>query len=121
MIVNRAERDLSATDYHKEIKKMIDLKNERGPLFEIEEQNFLNYLMANNRIVLFKQPCKEQKNQRFQPSSSDFDIMKTIKGSSFVKSKHILNILSESAKLAIRDFIDEITAKSNLKIEQICS
>ena len=47
--------------------------------------------------------------------------MKTIKGSSFVKSKHILNILSESAKLAIRDFIDEITARSNIKIEAICS
>ena len=46
--------------------------------------------------------------------------MKTIKGSSFVKSKHILNILSESAKLAIRDFIDEITARSNIKIESIC-
>lgn len=46
--------------------------------------------------------------------------MKTIKTSSFVKSKHILNILSESAKLAIRDFIDEITAKSNIKIEAIC-
>lgn len=46
--------------------------------------------------------------------------MRTIKGSSFVKSKHILNILSESAKLAIRDFIDEITNKSNLKIESIC-
>jgi hypothetical protein len=29
--------------------------------------------------------------------------------------------LSESAKLAIRDFIDDITAKSNLKIEAICS
>lgn len=38
-----------------------------------------------------------------------------------MKSKHILNILSESAKLAIRDFIDEITAKSNIKIEAICS
>ena len=50
--------------------------------------------MNNNRIVVFKQPCKEQKNQRFQPCSSDFDIMKTIKGCSFVKSKHILNILS---------------------------
>ena len=42
--------------------------------------------------------------------------MPSIKRSSFVKSKHILNILSESAKLAIRDFIDEITAKSNIKI-----
>ena len=37
-----------------------------------------------------------------------------------MKSKHILNILSESAKLAIRDFIDDITEKSNLKIEKIC-
>lgn len=47
--------------------------------------------------------------------------MLAIKKSDFVKSKHILNILSESAKLAIRDFIDEITAKSNMKIEKICS
>lgn len=47
--------------------------------------------------------------------------MPAIKRSDFVKSKHILNILSESAKLAIRDFIDEITAKSNIKIEAICS
>lgn len=38
-----------------------------------------------------------------------------------MKSKHILNILSESAKLAIRDFIDDITAKSNIKIESICA
>lgn len=38
----------------------------------------------------------------------------------FVKSRHIQNILSESAKLAIRDFIDEITSKSNFKIECIC-
>lgn len=27
MIINRAERDLSINDYHKEIKKMCDLKN----------------------------------------------------------------------------------------------
>ena len=121
MIINRAERDLSVTSYHKEISKMIELKNERGPLFEREEQNFLKYLIQNNRITIFKQPSKEEKNQRFQPCSTDFDIMNTIKGSSFVKSKHILNILSESAKLAIRDFIDEITAKSNIKIEAICA
>ncbi len=47
-------------------------------------------------------------------------IMRTIRNSSYVKSRHILNILSESAKLAIRDFIDEITNKSNIKIEAIC-
>lgn len=34
MIINRAERDLSVQDYHKEIKKMIDLKNDSGSLFE---------------------------------------------------------------------------------------
>jgi hypothetical protein len=36
MIINRAERDLSVQDYHKEIKKMIDLRNESGSLFESE-------------------------------------------------------------------------------------
>ena len=38
-----------------------------------------------------------------------------------MKSRHIQNILSESAKLAIRDFIDEITTRSNYKIELICA
>lgn len=33
MIINRAERDLGILDYHKEIKKMCDLKNDRGYLF----------------------------------------------------------------------------------------
>lgn len=33
MIINRAERDLSVTDYHRQIKKMLELKNERGWLF----------------------------------------------------------------------------------------
>lgn len=47
--------------------------------------------------------------------------MKLIKGLSYVTSKHIQNILSESAKLAIRDFIDEITGRSNFKIELICT
>lgn len=37
MIINRAERDLSASDYHREIKKMCELKNDRGPLFEPEQ------------------------------------------------------------------------------------
>ena len=76
--------------------------------------------MDNNRILLFKQPRKEDKNKKFIPSQNELSIMKSIKNSSFVKSKHILNILSESAKLAIRDFIDEITNKSNVKIQAIC-
>lgn len=106
MIINRAERDLGIIDYHREIKKMCDLKNERGYLFEPEEQKFLKYLMDNSRIVLFKQPKKEDKNKKFVPGESETTIMRTIRNSSYVKSRHILNILSESAKLAIRDFID---------------
>lgn len=95
---------------------MAELSNERGHLFEPEEQNFLNFLVNNDRILLFKQPLREDRNKKFIPSENERKIMPTIKKSSFVKSKHILNILSESAKLAIRDFIDEITNKSNLKI-----
>ena len=46
--------------------------------------------------------------------------MEAIKASKYVKSKHIQNIISESAKISIRDFIDEITRRSNYKIEIIC-
>lgn len=46
--------------------------------------------------------------------------MPSIKNSDFVKSKHILNIVSESAKIAIRDYIDEVTIQSNAKIEKVC-
>jgi hypothetical protein len=46
--------------------------------------------------------------------------MPKIKTSDFVKSRHISNIVSESAKIAIRDYIDAITLKSNDKIEKIC-
>jgi hypothetical protein len=35
LIINRAERDHSIYEYHKEIKKMCELKNDRGSLFEI--------------------------------------------------------------------------------------
>ena len=112
---------MGIADYYREIKKMCELKNDRGWLFEAEEQKFLKYLMDNSRIVLFKQPKKEDKNKKFVAGESELTIMRTIKNSSYVKSRHILNILSESAKLAIRDFIDEITNKSNIKIEAICA
>lgn len=94
MVVNRAERDLTIMDYHREIKKMLELKNERGWMFEQEEQLFLKYLMNQNRIVLFKSPRKEDRNKKFVPTDSDLSIMRTIKACSYVKSKQILNILS---------------------------
>ena len=58
MIINRAERDLNVLDYHKEILKMCELKNENGSLFGREEEKFLKFLINHNRIVLFKQPRK---------------------------------------------------------------
>lgn len=36
MIINRAERDLGINEYHREIKKMCELSNEKGHLFEAE-------------------------------------------------------------------------------------
>ncbi len=70
---------------------------------------------------MFKQAGKENKNQKYQPHDGERDILQEIKSIDMVRSKHIHNILSESAKLSIRDFIDEITQKSNHKIELICS
>lgn len=46
--------------------------------------------------------------------------MPSIRRSDYVKSRHILNIVSESAKIAIRDYIDDLTLKSNVKIEKLC-
>lgn len=42
MIINRADQDLDAEDYGAEIKRMAELKNERGHLFSEEEQLFLS-------------------------------------------------------------------------------
>lgn len=47
--------------------------------------------------------------------------MPSIKRSDFVKSRHILNIVSESAKIAIRDYIDNLTLKTNDKVEKIAA
>lgn len=98
---------------------MIGLKNEKGFLFGEEEQNFLRYLVDFNRIKLFQQPQKKDKDTQFLGSELEKDIMPSIRNSDFVKSKHILNIVSESAKIAIRDYIDDLTIKSNVKIEKV--
>lgn len=62
--------------------------------------------MFKRRILLFKQANKERRNEQFQAGQSEQSILQTIKDCQFVRSKHIQNILSESAKLSIRDFID---------------
>ena len=106
MIINRAGRENSEDDYHQEILKMIQLKNENGHLFQEEERRFMEFLINKKRILLFKQAAKENRDRTFVAEGSENRIMECIKSSSYVKSRHINNILSESAKLAIRDFID---------------
>jgi GTPase Era involved in 16S rRNA processing len=63
LIINRAEPDHSVEDYHKEIRKMIQLKNENGFLFSEEERLFMDFLMFKRRILLFKQAGRAGKSQ----------------------------------------------------------
>lgn len=42
-----------------------------------------------------------------------------IKDTHFVKSKKIKNIISESAKLSIRDFIDHLADQAEPKIQKL--
>lgn len=76
----------------------------------------MNYLVDNKRIKLFKTPQKKDKDTVFVPTIYEADIMPSIRNSDFVKSKHILNIVSESAKIAIRDYIDNLTIRTNSKV-----
>lgn len=70
---------------------------------------------------MFRSPGREDKDKPFVAPAEERTLMQKLKNLQYVKSKHIQNILSESARLSIRDFIDEITKKSNFKIELICT
>lgn len=70
------------------------LKNENGYLFLEEERKFMNFLIQSNRILLFKQAQKDDRNQEFQASKNERTILQIIKESKFVRSRHIQNILS---------------------------
>lgn len=121
LIVNRADGDHPFDSYIREMEKMIEMKGERNYLFEKEEREFVKFLISNRKIFLFRSPKKEDKDKKWVPPQEERGLLKLIKGLNYVKSRHIQNILSESAKLAIRDFIDEITSRSNFKIELICT
>lgn len=64
-------------------------------------------------------PTKQDKDKPFVPTKYQEDILPSIKKSDFVKSRHILNIVSESAKIAIRDYIDNMTMKIDDKVEKV--
>lgn len=46
--------------------------------------------------------------------------MNLIRDTNFVKSKKIKNIISESAKLSIREFIDHLADQAESKIQKLC-
>lgn len=97
------------------------MKGERNYLFDENERNFIKFLINTGKVFLFRSPSKADKDQPYIAPPEERTLMQKLKNLQYVKSKHIQNILSESARLSIRDFIDEITKKSNMKIELICS
>lgn len=46
--------------------------------------------------------------------------MNLIRDTNFVKSKKIKNIISESAKLSIREFVDHLADEADPKIQKLC-
>lgn len=60
--------------------------------------------MYKRRVLLFRQASKNTLS--FDAGDNEHSIMRCIKDMQYVRSKHIQNIISESAKLSIRDFID---------------
>lgn len=75
--------------------------------------------MKHNSIVLFRGASKADQGHSFQIEKSD-QLMTKIKQSKAIKTRRIKNILSESAKLAIRDFIDQVANQTNEKAEEVC-
>lgn len=54
LLVNKARANRNLKDYTQELERLIHLKGDK-PLFSEEETNFLQYLIGNQRLVLFKQ------------------------------------------------------------------
>jgi hypothetical protein len=66
----------------------------------------VEYLIKNDKVFLFRSAEKNEKDKKF--SLIDNKLMSMIKEIKTIKTRHIQNILSESAKLAIRNYIDQI-------------
>lgn len=54
LLVNKARANRNLKDYTQELERLIHLKGDK-PLFSDEETKFLQYLIGNQRLVLFKQ------------------------------------------------------------------
>lgn len=119
LVINKARADQTMDAYKMELIKLASLKNDNKFLFEEEERRFIDYLIKNNQIVLFAAPEKAVKEDPF-PADKAAELFSKIKGVKSIKTRKVKNILSESAKLAIREFIDQIASHSNEKVEELC-
>lgn len=101
LVINKTPEDQSIEAYTKELIKLANLKNDSKYLFAEEERNFLEYLVSKNQIVLFEAANKTSKDEPFKVGKAS-ELMNKLKGLKAIKTRKIKNILSESAKLAIR-------------------
>ena len=90
---------------------MAELKGEEGYMFNKEEKSFIEFLVQQNRVCIFKQAEKENAGKPLQYEEES--LMKLVKDTNYVKSKKIKNIISESAKLSIRELIDKLSAEAD--------
>ena len=74
--------------------------------------------MKENKVCLFKQAEKEKAGKPLEFEQTN--LTNLIKDANYVKSKKIKNIISESAKLAIRDLIDKLSSEADSKISTLC-
>lgn len=74
--------------------------------------------MKNKRVCLFKQAQREDEGKVLDIKEEN--LLNLIRDTNFVKSKKIKNIISESAKLSIRDFVDHLAEEAEPKIHKLC-
>lgn len=94
LIINRADREQPHASYIREMEKMIEMKGDRNYLFDEEERKFIKFLLANERVFLFRSPSREDKDKVFVAPAEERTLLMRIHNLLFVKSRHIQNILS---------------------------
>lgn len=92
---------------------MAQLKGEKH-FFNDSERNFIEYLVNNDRICIFKQADEKNAGKQLDEKENG-NLLAHLKQASFIKSRKIKNIISESTKLSIRNYLDELIADGDDK------
>jgi hypothetical protein len=73
---------------------MIEMKGEKNYLFNEEERSFIRFLLQNERVFLFRSPSRDDKDKPYVAPAEERTLLMRIHNLSFVRSRHIQNILS---------------------------